>query len=181
MAGQAAQAHEIGLELGEPHVARERSGGRNGPPHDAVDGEAVPGLEAAHRRLDIGIEDIGVAGGGFEIAGDHQALAQRQHARMAVAEPQAVGLRHLGPAARATIPSNGAIACSVVSTVDGDSVGSDAFGMWMVREAESKFWPRSRRLVLVDQGLQRGVGATSAADGLAQQRAAGGQAGAEHT
>ena len=39
------------------------------------------------------------AGIGVEIAGCHQALAQRRHRRMAAAEPQAVGLRHLRPAA----------------------------------------------------------------------------------
>ena len=43
----------------------------------------------------------------------------------------------------ATMPSNCAIACSVCCTVAGDSVGSDAFGIWMVREPESKPWPKS--------------------------------------
>ena len=37
--------------------------------HDAVDGQAVARLEAAHRRLDVGIEDVGHAGVGVEIAG----------------------------------------------------------------------------------------------------------------
>src|SRR4051794_20184031 len=39
--------------------------------------------------------------------------------------------------------SNCAIACSVCCTVAGDNVGSDAFGIWMVREPESKPWPKS--------------------------------------
>src|SRR5205823_14680467 len=37
------------------------------------------------------------------------------------------------------------IACSVVCTVPGESVGSDAVGILMVREAESKPWPNSPR------------------------------------
>ena len=73
-----------------------------------------------------------------------QPLAQRDHARMAAAEPQAVGLRHLRPAAaRHDRPRTARIACSVCCTVAGDSVGSDAFGIWMVREPESKPWPKS--------------------------------------
>ena len=61
--------------------------------HDAVDQKAMAGLEAADAGLDVGIEDVGDAGVGVEIAGHHQALAQRRHRRMAAAEPQAVGLR----------------------------------------------------------------------------------------
>ena len=57
----------------------------------------------------------------------------------------------------ATMPSNCAIACSVCCTVAGDNVGSDAFGIWMVREPESKPWPKSPALVLVDQRLERRV------------------------
>ncbi len=43
----------------------------------------------------------------------------------------------------ATMPSKCAIACSVCCTVAGDSVGSDTFGIWMVREPESNPWPKS--------------------------------------
>ncbi len=46
-----------------------------------------------------------------------------------------------GQPPRETMPSYCAIACPVCSTVCGDRVGSDAFGIWMVREAESKPWP----------------------------------------
>ena len=40
------------------------------------------------------------------------------------------------------MPSYLPTASSVVCTVEGASVGSEACGMWMVREALSKFWPR---------------------------------------
>ena len=61
----------------------------------------------------------------------------------------------VGQPPRATIASYRAIACSVCCTVAGDSVGSEAFGIRMVREAESKPWPNSLALVLLDQRLQR--------------------------
>ena len=44
-----------------------------------------------------------------------------------------------GQPPRAMIASYSRIACSVCCTVAGDSVGSDACGIRIVREAESKF------------------------------------------
>ena len=52
-----------------------------------------------------------------------------------------------GQPPRETMPSYCAIACAVCSAVAGESVGSDAFGIAMVREAESKPWPKSPRWV----------------------------------
>ncbi len=63
---------------------------------------------------------------------------------MAVAEAQPLGRRHRRPAAARHDLLVRPIAFSVVCAVDGSSVGNDAFGMWMVREAESKPWPKSR-------------------------------------
>jgi hypothetical protein len=57
---------------------------------------------------------------------------------MAVAEPQPIDRRHLRPAAAGDDRLVAADCCAVVSTVDGDSVGSEAPGIWMVREALSK-------------------------------------------
>ena len=57
-----AQAHQIGLELGEPHGGRHVERLEGLLAQDAVDGEAVARLEAPHRGLDIGIEDVGDAG-----------------------------------------------------------------------------------------------------------------------
>ena len=99
MAGQAAQPYQISLELREPNVARDIEPVEALRAHNAVHGDAVAGLEAANRRFDIGVEDIGGAGGGFEIAGDDQPLAQRHHARVAIAEPQTVRRRNFRPAA----------------------------------------------------------------------------------
>ena len=67
--------------------------------HHAVDRQPMTRLEAADRRLDVGVVDVGHARIGVEIAGRDQALAQRDHRGLAAAEPQPVGLRHLRPAA----------------------------------------------------------------------------------
>ncbi len=93
------QPLDIDLELGEPRVARHVEAVEGLLAHDAVDGDAVARLEAAHRRLDIGIEDVAFAGIGVEIADDDQPPAQRHHAGVAVAEAQPLGRRHQRPAA----------------------------------------------------------------------------------
>ena len=62
---------------------------------------------------------------------------------MAAAEPQAVGLRHLRPAALGDDAFELRDRLLGVLTVAGDSVGSDAFGIWMVREPESNPCPKS--------------------------------------
>ena len=41
--------------------------------------------------------------------------------------------------------------------VSGASVGSDAFGIRMVRDVESKPWPKSELLVLLDQRTQQRI------------------------
>ena len=46
-----------------------------------------------------------------------------------------------GQPPRATMPSYCAIACSVVCAVAGDNVGSEALGICLVRDAESKPCP----------------------------------------
>ena len=94
---------------------------------------------------------------GIEVAGQRQPLAQRHHVGMAHPEPTRSNFGTSGQPPRATIPSKARIACSVCCTVAGDSVGSDAFGIWMVREPESKPWPKSRVEILIDQRLQGGI------------------------
>ena len=99
IAAHAAQPHQVGAQLGEPdrrrHVERlERLVSRH-----AVDRQAVTRLEAADRRLDIEIINVGDARIGIEIAGCDQALAQREDRGLAAAEPQPLGPRYFGPAA----------------------------------------------------------------------------------
>ena len=120
--------------------------------------EPVPRLEAAHAGLDVGIVDVG--------ARRHWRRDRRTWSGAGAApSPPDGGCRAAGgrlcatsgQPPLATMPSNCAIACSVCCTVAGDSVGSDAFGIWMVREPESKPWPKSLALVLVDQRFERRV------------------------
>ena len=68
IAAQAAQPDQIGAKLREPHRGRHVQRLAGLLAHDAVDGEPVPRLEAAHAGLDIGIVDVGAAGIGVEIA-----------------------------------------------------------------------------------------------------------------
>ena len=46
----------------------------------------MPHLEATNGGFDVGIIDIGGAGAALEIAGDRQALSQRNHRRMTAAD-----------------------------------------------------------------------------------------------
>ena len=59
----------------------------------------MPRLEAAHRRLDIGIVDLAHADAGVEIAAGDQPFAQRLHAGVLGAEPQPLRRRHFRPSA----------------------------------------------------------------------------------
>ena len=97
--GQAAQPHQIGPELGEPHRRGDVERLESLLAHDAVDADAVPGLEAAHRRPRHRNRRCRRRRHWARDRRPHQALAQRRHARMAVAQPQPVGGRHLRPAA----------------------------------------------------------------------------------
>src|SRR6185312_5685905 len=101
IAGQRLEAADIGPELRQAHVAGDVEALEGFGAHDAVDRDAVARLEAAHRGLDVGIEDIADpgAGAGIEIAGDGEALAQGHDARMAVAEAKPLDRRHRRPAA----------------------------------------------------------------------------------
>ena len=99
IAAHAAQPDQIGAQLREPHRRRHVQRLERLVAHHAVDRQAMTRLEAADRRLDIGIVDVGHARIGVEIAGRDQALAQRDHRGLAAAEPQPVGSRHLRPAA----------------------------------------------------------------------------------
>ena len=94
-----AQARQVDLQLIEPLIGRdvERLDGERA--HATVRRDAVARLEAAHRRLNIGVVDIVLDGARIEIARKLQALAQRHHCRVASAEPQAIIARHLRPAA----------------------------------------------------------------------------------
>ena len=56
--------------------------------HDAVDCDAVPRLEAAHRRLDGGIEDVALTPALVEIAFDDEPLTKRGDRRVAACRPQ---------------------------------------------------------------------------------------------
>src|SRR6185295_3629345 len=94
-----AQSHEIDLELVEPRLGRDVERREGDLARDAVARDAVTRLEAAHRRLDIGIVDLALAGARIEVARELQPRAQRNYARMADAEAQPVARRHGGPAA----------------------------------------------------------------------------------
>ena len=79
---------------------------------------------------------------GVEIARDRKPLAERHHRRMPPAEAKPVALRDLRPAALgddALELRRSPARCA--ETVAGDKVGSEVFGIWMVREPESKLWP----------------------------------------
>ena len=66
---------------------------------DAVLDQAVAGLEMLHAGIDVGIEGRRGAGRFVEIAGDDQAVAQRDDSRAGRAELQRAARRHLLPAA----------------------------------------------------------------------------------
>jgi hypothetical protein len=55
---------------------------------DAVDGQAVAGLKAPHRLLDVGIVDVVADRARIEIARHRQPRPQIGHARIVAAEPQ---------------------------------------------------------------------------------------------
>ena len=61
-AGHRAQPHEVGLELAEPHLRADVHRGIGVFAEDAVGRQAVTGLEALHRRVDIGVEGLRDAG-----------------------------------------------------------------------------------------------------------------------
>ena len=109
--------------------------------HDPVDGQSVARLEPSHQPS-MRIEDVGHAGIGLEIAGGDEALAQRHHPACRAPMRSRSFAGTAGQPPRATMASYWATACSVVCAVAGDSVGSDDFGIWMVREAASKPWPK---------------------------------------
>src|SRR3569623_2602612 len=77
----------------------------------------------------------------------------------------------LGQPPRARMPSYWPIACAVVSAVEADKVGSEAFGMWMVREALSKPSPSSWPCVW-SISAWRSVSAPAACAGRARNGAA---------
>ncbi len=140
----AAQPRQIGAKLREPHRGRHVQRLAGLLAHDAVDGEPVPRLETAHAGLDVGIVDVGAAGIGVEIARDGEPLAQRRSPPDGGCRAAAGRSSHLRPAALARRCSRTARSpARCAATVAGDSVGSDAFGIWMVREPESKPWPKS--------------------------------------
>ena len=99
IAAHAAQPDQVGAQLREPHRRRHVQRLERVVAHHAVDRQTMTRLEAADRRLDIGVVDVGHARIGVEIAGRDQALAQRDDRGLAAAEPQPVRFRHLRPAA----------------------------------------------------------------------------------
>ena len=68
VAGEARRRGDVDPELREAHVGRHVQRLEGLLAHHAVDGDAVARLEAAHRRLDVGIEDVAGAGRRVEVA-----------------------------------------------------------------------------------------------------------------
>ncbi len=99
IASQRTQARDVDLELCEPRRRRHVERGERLGADDAVDRDAMAGLEAPHRAFDVGIVHIVADRVRIDVAGGGQARAQRRHARMAVAEPQHADRRNLRPAA----------------------------------------------------------------------------------
>ena len=93
------QPRDVGAKLREPHLGRHVERLEGLLAHDAVDADAVARLEAAHRRLDVGIENIGGARSDIEVADRRKARPQCGHARMPVADAQPLDRRHRRPAA----------------------------------------------------------------------------------
>jgi hypothetical protein len=93
------QTSDVGFELRKPDVGRNVQCIEGLLANDAIDSDAVPRLEAAHRSVDVGIEHVLIAAGRAEIAGNGKTAAQRRHARMFVAEPQPIRRRHRRPSA----------------------------------------------------------------------------------
>ena len=106
--------------------------------------------------LDIGIVDVGNAGVGDRGRRPASAAGAARR-RSGWRRRAAAGRPSAPPASRRArrCPRNARSPARCARTVAGDSVGSDAFGIGMVREAESKPWPKSPRWVLLDQRLQQ--------------------------
>jgi hypothetical protein len=94
-----AQPDNIGLQLADTAVDRHVQRGHGGAVDGARGREAHASLEVAHARFNIGVVDVAVAGIGIEIAGDDQALAQRDHAGAARTDAELVADLHHRPAA----------------------------------------------------------------------------------
>ena len=73
-----AQARQIDLELVEARLSRNVERGERLLAHRPIDRQAMPGLEAADRLLDIGVEDVALPARRIEIAAGHEPLAQRR-------------------------------------------------------------------------------------------------------
>ena len=102
-------------------------------------------------RFDIGIEDVGDAGVGVEIAGRDQPLAQRHDARMAVAEPQPVDRAAPRPAAArddAVVARDRLLGASARSPATASAATPSASG-WCARRNRSP--GRIAALGLIDQ------------------------------
>ena len=137
---------DIGPKLRQPHVGRHVERLEGLLAHDAVDGDAVARLEAAHRRLDIGIENVAASRthASRSPTGEQAAARSGDDARMPVADAQPLDRRHRRPAAarRDRLVLRRSPARSSARSRP-TSVGSDDFGIRMVREVESNLWPNS--------------------------------------
>ena len=95
------EARQVGRELLQAHLRRhvERLIGRIAD--DAVGLDAVARLEAPDRRIDVGIEDVGIVGCRRlrQVAGNRQALAQHHDGGIGHAELQPLVCGHHRPAA----------------------------------------------------------------------------------
>ena len=119
-------------ELRQPHLGRNVQRLQRLLAHHAIDRNAMPGLEAPtpirhrdrrYRTHPHGHQDRRMSSGAGT-APDRR-LRPPSRSRSACATS--------GQPALATMPSDCPIACSVCSTVAGERVGSDAFGVGMVR------------------------------------------------
>jgi hypothetical protein len=97
--GERLEPLDIDLELIAPRRRRHVERSERRLAHDAVDVEAVTRLKPPYRLLDIGIVNIVANRARIEIAGRRKPTAQIGYARMPIAQPQFIYLRHGRPAA----------------------------------------------------------------------------------